>query len=388
MTNTAAGLKVMVIGAGLAGSAAAIRLARRGFDVAWIEAAHFPRQKVCGCCLNLAALSALRELGCDDAVRRLAPAELRQWKLNACGREVTAPLPGGIAVSRGALDTTLVDEARKFGVTPQFGVRGQIVDASPAGVIVRRSDLATPQRFDAVVLATGLTGASVSRWLPWIEQPHGPMGASLLVQRLDGVADRTIHMVCGDGGYVGLVRLEDGRVDVAGAVWPERHEIESTGHHHPGGDAALEAVKRVGKERIVRIFETILATASIGPLPPDAAERLMTTPPLRRLRHYGEHGLLAVGDAAGYVEPFTGEGMAWAIRSGIVAADCIAAGGTPDEIADRWLARRQEFLRRRQWICRALARGLETPARSRWLVRGMSLAPWAVRRAVARLNRE
>lgn len=388
MTNTAAGLKVMVIGAGLAGSAAAIRLARRGFDVAWIEAAHFPREKVCGCCLNLAALSALRELGCDDAVRSLAPAELSQWKLNACGREVTAPLPGGIAVSRGALDTTLVDEARKFGVTPQFGVRGQIVDASPAGVIVRRSDLATPQRFDAVVLATGLTGASVSRWLPWIDQPHGPMGASLLVQRLDGVADRTIHMVCGDGGYVGLVRLEDGRVDVAGAVWPERHEIGSTGHHHPGGDAALENVKRVGKERIVRIFETILATASIGPLPHDAAERLMTTPPLRRLRHYGEHGLLAVGDAAGYVEPFTGEGMAWAIRSGIVAADCIAAGGTPDEIADRWLARRQEFLRRRQWICRALARGLETPTRSRWLVRGMSLAPWAVRRAVARLNRE
>lgn len=388
MTKTAAGLEVMVMGAGPAGSAAAIRLARRGFDVAWIEAARFPREKVCGCCLNLAALSALRELGCDDAVRSLAPAELCQWKLNACGREVTAPLPGGIAVSRGALDTTLVDQARKFGVTPQFGVRGQIVDASPAGVIVRRNDLATPQRFDAVVLATGLTGASVSRWLPWIEQPHGPMGASLLVERLDGVADRTIHMVCGDGGYVGLVRLEDGRVDVAGAVWPERHEIDPTGQHQTSGDAAGEAAKRVGKERIVRIFETILATASIGPLPHDAAERLMTTPPLRRLRHYGEHGLLAVGDAAGYVEPFTGEGMAWAIRSGIVAADCIAAGGTPDEIADRWLDRRQEFLRRRQWICRALARGLETPTRSRWLVRGMSLAPWAVRRAVARLNRE
>ncbi len=388
MTNTAAGLKVMVIGAGPAGSAAAIRLARRGFGVAWIEAVRFPREKVCGCCLNLAALSALRELGCDGAVRSLAPVELNQWKLNACGREVTAPLPGGIAVSRGALDTTLVDEARKFGVTPQFGVRGQIVDASPAGVIVRRSDLATPQRFDAVVLATGLTGASVSRWLPWIEQPHGPMGASLLVERLDGVADRTIHMVCGDGGYVGLVRLEDGRVDVAGAVWPERHEIDTTGKHQTSGDAAPEAAKRVGKERIVRIFETILASASIGPLPHDAAERLMTTPPLRRLRHYGEHGLLAVGDAAGYVEPFTGEGMAWAIRSGIVAADCIVAGGTPDEIAARWLERRQECLRRRQWICRALARGLETPARSRWLVRGMSLAPWAVRRAVARLNRE
>jgi flavin-dependent dehydrogenase len=113
----------------------------------------------------------------------------------------------------------------------------------------------------------------------------------------------------------------------------------------------------------------------------------MTTPPLRRTRAAGRGRVLAIGDAAGYVEPFTGEGMTWAMRSGIAAAGVIAAGvGDLSRVGDEWNRQLSELLRGRKLACRtvtallrwSLARRIAAAALSRWpalanpLIRGLS----------------
>ncbi|MEM9657265.1 MAG: FAD-dependent oxidoreductase, partial [Planctomycetota bacterium] len=93
---------VVVIGAGPAGSMAARGLARLGRRVLMIDRQRFPRSKVCGCCVNQAALGLL-----EQPERELLETEgspLRTYRLASAGRVATVELSGGMAVSRDLLD--------------------------------------------------------------------------------------------------------------------------------------------------------------------------------------------------------------------------------------------------------------------------------------------
>jgi flavin-dependent dehydrogenase len=366
--------RVIVIGAGPAGAAAAMRLHDQGRSVLWVDRSNFPRPKVCGCCLNLAAIGGLALVRCDQTVRDLVAGDLRYWKLENGGRKIDASLPGGIAVSRTRMDMVLIDEARRRGIEVRTNCDARIVDVTAKSVVVRLADASCDEMFDVAMLATGLSGGGVSRWLPWVQEPSGPLGAGIVVDELPGVAPQTIHMICGDQGYVGLVQLEDGRVDVAAALRKEK--FNATGS---------ESIKN-GRAEILNQINSILASSSLGTLPQELATSLMTTPPLHRQRRAGSGRLLAIGDAAGYVEPFTGEGMAWAIGTGIAAADCVAGDRHDGDLGQMWCDTYAVMMRKRQWICRALSQSLASPSSSRWLMRGMHLAPWIVRRAIWRLN--
>jgi len=365
---------VIVIGAGPAGAAAAMRLHAHGRSVLWVDRADFPRSKVCGCCLNLAAIGGLSLVRCDKTVGDLVRSELRHWKLENGGRKIYASLPGGIAISRTRMDVALIDEARRRGIEMRTHCDAKLVDVTATSVVVKLSDESFDETFDAAILATGLSGGGVSRWLPWISEPSGPLGAGIVVDELSGVRPQTIHMICGDQGYVGLVQLEDGRIDVAAALRKENF----TGN-------GMESLKS-GRAEILSQINSILASSSLGALPEDLAKRLITTPPLHRQRRVGNGRLLAIGDAAGYVEPFTGEGMAWAIGTGIAAADCMADDPIGLDFGQQWSDTYAAMMRKRQWICRFLSKSLASPSSSRWLMRGMHAAPWIVRRAIWRLN--
>lgn len=369
--------QVLVVGAGPAGVAAAIRAADHGFEVTWVDAAVFPRDKVCGCCLNLSALAALEEIGCRETARQLVPNDLEAWQLTTAGRTIHAKLPGGIAVSRSRLDWALIRRAQARGLELRQAVLAKVIHVSHRHVDVRLSDESVDRCVDSVIWATGLSGGGVSRWLPWKRAPHGPLGVALLVQDLPGVPDRTIQMVCDNQGYVGLVRLEDGRVDVAAAFRRDALATSTT---------ATDATRGTAKRRLLNRINQVLATADLGPLGDLEADRLMTTPPLRRSRLCGHGRLLAVGDAASYIEPFTGEGMAWAIRSGIAASDCLGRDRGVGDVGREWRRDYARELRGRQWTCWALSHALASPRGSRWLIRGMAVSPWAVRMAVRGLN--
>lgn len=366
--------RVVVIGAGPAGTAAAMRLHALGWQVLLVDRAAFPRFKVCGCCLNLAALSALSVIGCDQLIYRLGPTLLTDWRLATPGAAIQAALPGGVALSRLRMDAALVTEAASRGVKVVAPCEARIADVGLDYVDVRLTRCGQPERFDAAILASGLAGGGVARWLPWIQSPVGPLGIGTIVPSFDAVPDRTIQIACDETGYVGLVRLEDGHVDVAAAL---RRDVCDVGGQSPA----------TAKAALLQAMNRILCRTGQELLPPIDPETLQTTPPLRRSRLPGYGRLLAVGDAAGYVEPFTGEGMAWAIQSGIAAAECLTDVDAAGNSGAAWTAQYVRLMRRRQWLCRLLSGTLASPAGSRWLMRLARAAPWTVRYAVRQLNR-
>ncbi len=155
----------------------------------------------------------------------------------------------------------------------------------------------------------------------------------------------SIHMAVTGHGYVGLVRTEDDALNVAAAL-----------------DARF--IRRSGG-----IAQAIASTIASSGLPDIAAAQTSWrgTPPLTRTasRVAGER-LFAIGDAAGYVEPFTGEGMAWAMTSAILVLPYVrqALKSWQESLAIDWNRCHQHATRGHQRDCRRLAEALRRP----WLV--------------------
>jgi flavin-dependent dehydrogenase len=225
------------------------------------------------------------------------------------------------------------------------------------GVTVILQGSGTPareQRYGAVVIASGLNASGSQRLLPWREKPNGPFGVSFFAKS-DSLPRGVIHMACDDDGYVGLVRLEDDRVDIAAAL--------NSGAAAADRGTALQRVERILQCSRLTDWQYYDATP------------VMTTPPLRRRRRAGNDRVLAIGDAAGYVEPFTGEGMTWGMASALAAADLIAT--TPDAwsgLGPVWSQRLDALLRTKRLACRAVTTTLRSPIARRAIA--ATLAQW------------
>jgi len=344
---------ITIIGAGPAGASAAIAAAATGACVTLIDKAVFPRDKICGCCLNRAGVAVLDRLGVT-----VGGDELNRLHLACGGRAADVALRHGRAISRHALDTALIDRAVTRGVRFIEGVTARVV--SPGGV--EAGDEVSEA--DVVIVADGLKGQAAAS--DETVRPTSRIGVGAIVESDADYRPGTIHMACGEGGYVGVVRVEDGRLNIAAAF--DAAFIRAAGE--PG-----EAVRRT------------LNAAGMPAIAFDDSVRWRGTPALTRSRRSvaGER-LLVVGDSAGYVEPFTGEGMAWALAGG-AAAGALAGRGWRADTAATWRRTHRAMIGRRQRTCRAVAAVLRRP----WLtglavdvLRGM---PIAARLISGRLNR-
>ena len=352
----------IVIGAGPAGAVAARTLAMRGWGVLLVDRAAFPRLKVCGCCLNRHALSVLEAIGLGDLPAKLGAVPLDRVKLAAGGRCASVRLPGGVALSREAFDVALIDGAVTAGATFQPGTRVQMLEADADGV-----SLSNGLRTRVVVVADGLNGRARAE-APTV-RPGSRIGAgAILNDPPDDYEPGTIHMASGRGGYVGLVRLEDGRLDVAAAFDATFVQL------HGLAGAAM----------------SISESSGLPPLPGLLDADWKGTPALTRgpVRVAGPRWF-AIGDAAGYVEPFTGEGMAWAMASAVAVAPlverCVQHG--PADLDTEWVALHRACVGQRQWACRAMAWTLKRPRLCRLAVRGLRSLPALARPVVRSLNR-
>ena len=123
-------------------------------------------------------------------------------------------------------------------------------------------------------------------------------------------------------------------------------------------------------------------------MPIDSIHWTGTVPLTRRSPVPAEHRVLLLGDAAGYVEPFTGEGIACAVTSGAAAADLVTQHLTSrtSGLERDWCRRHRELFADRQQWSRRLARLLWHPWAVRGLLGGLSVAPWLARPIVNRLN--
>ncbi|QDU65626.1 NAD(P)/FAD-dependent oxidoreductase [Engelhardtia mirabilis] len=325
MTGTKAttDFDVVVVGAGPAGAATAIRSAGLGHSTLLVDRAQFPRDKVCGSCLHPRAVADLRELSVQASAEALGAVPLERARIGASGRWAELPVAGAAALSRWRLDAALIDVAQLAGAQVRTGVAARVEPNEP-GSGRRRVRLGGGDEVveaSLLIAADGLGGALLARvgevTAPSDDGARVGLGATFDDGgELDLPAGR-VDLGVGRSGYVGLVRLEDGRVDLAAAADPSA--LRAVG--------AAAAVAAVARE-----CGLVLPAACV-----DAS--WAGTPSLTRHaeRPFAERAL-AVGDAAGYVEPFTGEGIAWALASARVTAEHLTRllEGWSPEAAQDW----------------------------------------------------
>lgn len=358
--------QAVVVGAGPAGSTAARELARRGMRVLLVDRASFPRTKVCGCCLNGWALATLRDVGLGELPARCEAAPLTRVRLGARGREAEIRLPEGLALSRERFDAALVEAAIAAGVGFLPGTIAR--RSNPVTqLILRQGDHERDVTTRILLVADGLSGRLLGDDAGRIIDDGSRIGAGTIAPTGDAAFGAgTIHMACGAGGYVGLVRLEDGRLDVAAALdpWLVRR--------HGGVAGAVRSLLR----------ETGWPELS------DLSWR--GTPALSsRAQRLAGPGWFVLGDAAGYVEPFTGEGMAWALASAVAVAPLAqqAAERWRPGLARSWTARHGRLLGAHRRGCRLLTRLLRFPTLVSGGVAVLNRAPFLATPLMRWLNR-
>lgn len=334
-----------VVGAGPAGGAAAIILARRGRRVLLLEKDRFPRPKVCGEFLSSDALPSLEELGVAAAVERSGPERIGRGRIHPRrGPSVSFRLPEpAYGISRFLLDDLVARRARDSGADLRFGARVVSVEPdSSAGFRVRflesrnerevaaRAVIGGWGRWDALdrALERGFLGRR-RRYFGWSRDYAGDTS---------GLAGE-VRLYLFAGGYCGLARVEGGLANLAGVL------SEKTRERLPAGWEAVCDHARASNPAL---------DADLERLRPGPTGFLGTGPVFFARKPSVENGILMAGDAAGVIDPFSGEGQAAAFASGILAGKTverflsgeISSADLPRAYEEAWSER---FARRFRW---------------------------------------
>jgi geranylgeranyl reductase family protein len=342
---------VAIVGSGPAGASCAAFCARAGLRTLLLERETFPREKVCGDCLNPSCWPVLKRLGLSSRVRALPHGGLERLELIAIGGKVVSialPRDGEIAVKRSLFDQVLMHRAIEEGAQAAEG-------ATVTAIVQPKSPDETwqisteGQIFHAATLVAAdgrnSTVARLLGLLPKIEreriglQTHIPLPAAF--------GKRVVLRE----GYSGQAPVSEGELNLCLV----------------GKPAAVPALRRWA--------ETNFGVAR------DHVWRTIT--PLRRAALLpARAGLFLVGDAARVVEPFTGEGIYYALRSGELAAEAIVssiANRDHGAAARRYSAAHARLYRGRLWVNRIARAAVLSPRITSALLRAGILHPQLVR---------
>ncbi|TCZ55253.1 NAD(P)/FAD-dependent oxidoreductase [Roseicella aquatilis] len=314
---TAAAWDIAVIGAGPAGCAAAIALARAGRRVLLLERQAAARESVCGEFLGADAVAALAVLGLDPVALGAIP--LHRARVGRGGWEAGFALPfPAWALPRRVLDGALREAAAAAGVVLRGDVAVRAAGRGPEGWHLRTT--AGEAAAGRVVLATG---KQALRGHPRAGAPPGALGLKL---HLSGVeADDAVTLLPFAGGYAGLQPLPGGGANLCAVL------------HGDVGAAARDPAAFLAR---VVAGSALGARLLAGARPDwDRPLAIAGVPYGFRQPAAGPPGLYRVGDQAAVIPSFTGEGIALALHSGLAAAAAILAGEEAAGFHARWRAR-------------------------------------------------
>jgi flavin-dependent dehydrogenase len=308
---------VLIVGAGPAGSIAAIVLARAGARVCLIDRAVFPRPKLCGDTLNPAAVAILARLGLRHVVERDVTL-LEGMRVTGDGVSISAAYPGslhGVAVARERLDAALVAAAAEEGadVREQLTARTPRLREEPGRTVVHGA-ICTAGAGTRVELAARVTIAADGRRstlafaLGLARHPASPRrwaigGHAVGVEGLSSYGEMHIRR----GHYIGVAPLDGG---IANVCLVRRFESPSHDALRNPGDTLLTAAQGDPLLRERFAGATLISKPMVlGPLAVDPVDGAVVP-----------SGLLLAGDAAGFIDPMTGDGLRFALRGGELAA--------------------------------------------------------------------
>lgn len=363
---------VLISGAGPAGSLAAIVLARAGVRVLMVDRAHFPRAKLCGDTVNPGALAVLRHRGLDAAERGLPIGGMIVTGPRGVRIETTYPAHvTGRALNRHALDYALLRHAAAAGAAIEEGVmvEGPLFDAAGtvSGAVLRRpAGGATGVRARLVIAADG-RASRLARCVSLARHPARPRRWAIggYFTNVSGTTrNGEMHVRC--GYYIGVAPLPDG-VTNACVVSADRRRVRTAASLLTG---ALAAEPELGDR--FRDAQLIAPPVVLGPLAVDSMGA-------------GRPGLLLAGDAAGFIDPMTGDGLCFAFRGAELAAEeALRTLASGDAGAHIRLARaRQREFGVRWRVNRALRHVVGTDIAVRGAGIAARVSTWPVRRLIS-----
>ncbi len=361
--------QAVVIGAGPAGCVAATLLARAGVATLLIERCRLPRDKVCGCCLAPLGAHTLQELGLAHVLQ--GASTIHTVRLCAHGHSLALASPASVVLSRTQLDGALACAAQQAGADMLWPASATVLPDDRVQLRAATLDGPLTLRPRVVLIADGLAGHSADARpaLAWraATARAARIGVGAQLAPFPGApAPGELLMAVGARGYAGLVRLPGGQLDLAAAIDPRWCK-------HDGGPAP--ACAHILREAGVPIDARALQACTFA-----------GTPTLTRARRALADGrVLVVGDAAGYVEPFTGEGMSWAIAG---ARACVphALHAIEHGCAPQWSLAHARLLGTRMRACALHARMVRWPRALGAALALGALVP-GVRRAFAGISR-
>ena len=328
----------IIIGAGPAGSTAAIQIGRKGYRTLLIDKKRFPRSKVCGGCLSGKAVALLNRLQLSNVLEGAIP--LDRFVLGVDGRQVSLNSKGGVAISRELLDRRLAAEAMRCGVTFLQGTKATLGGIEEDNRIVHVNKHGNEKQLNAkvVLVCTGLSNPDSQQAVPLIQRVNesSKIGLTSIVSSDIEIPDGTICMSVDANGYLGITRLEDGRINFSACV----NQCAIQGENSPA-TFATRLIKNLGLKPVPELFER---------------KWLGTSKLTRHLTVPAGHRVFVLGDAASYIEPFTGEGIGWAVESSITLQHLIdpAIRNWDHSLALNWDRELSRLLKNRQRTCHAM----------------------------------
>ena len=312
---------VAIAGAGPAGTSSAIQLAMNGARVLLIEEKKFPRAKLCGEFISPECLTHFKRLGVMDQMRAAGGASLSETIFySRRGNSLAVPSKwfqsdaNALGLSRREMDHQLLQRAKMVGVTVLEGAHASIVVRDGTGVCgVRVKTGSGLQEYESVITidATGRTRA-LARHLDRTRVKRRKKITRLVAFKAHlenaRVATGACEIYFYKRGYGGLSRIEGGVSNLCFIV-----AAKDVRRH--GSDPELVMREVVMKNS--RAAYTLSQARALSPWLSVSLESFgrQTLVPAR--------GLITVGDAASFIDPFTGSGMLMALESGEVAANVI-----------------------------------------------------------------